>query len=50
MNILYWLINTQSFGGLLAILVFFTVVTLYIFMLRWIVAGAQVEDEGGHAE
>jgi|YNPNPStandDraft_1061719.scaffolds.fasta_scaffold360258_2 hypothetical protein len=50
METLYWLINTQTIGGLVVLAVFGTVVTLYFFMLRWIVAGAQVSDDGGHAE
>lgn len=50
MTTLYWLINTQTLGGLVVLGVFGAVVTLYFFMLRWIVAGAQVSDDGGHAE
>ena len=50
MDTLYWLINSQTLGGLVVLAVFGTVVTLYFFMMRWIVAGAQVADEGGHEE
>jgi len=44
METLYWLINTQTLGGLVVVTVFSTVVTLYFFMLRWIVAGAREEE------
>lgn len=43
METLYWLINTQTIGGLIVVTVFGVVVTLYFFMLRWIVAGANEE-------
>jgi len=46
METLYWLINTQTLGGLVVVIVFGVVVTLYFFMLRWIVAGANVADDG----
>jgi hypothetical protein len=46
METLYWLINTQTLGGLLVLCVFSIVVTLYFFMLRWIVAGAHIADDG----
>lgn len=46
MDTLYWLINTQTLGGLVAMAVFGTVVTLYFLMMRWIVAGAHVADDG----
>ncbi len=44
MDTLYWLINTQTLGGLVVLTVFSTVVTLYFFMLRWIVAGGQTSE------
>jgi len=44
MDTLYWLINTQTLGGLVVLAVFGIVVTLYFFMMRWIVAGAREEE------
>ncbi len=46
MDTLYWLINSQTLGGLVVLAVIGTVVTLYFFMLRWIVAGANIADDG----
>ena len=48
MDTLYWLINSQTLGGLVVLAVFSTAVTLYVLMLRWIVAGANIADDGGH--
>ncbi|GEM_PF-960426 len=42
METLYWLINTQTIGGVVVLVIFSIVVTLYFLMLRWIIAGAQV--------
>jgi hypothetical protein len=50
MDTLYWLINAETLGGLVVMAVFGTVVTLYFLMMRWIVAGAHVADDGGHEE
>lgn len=49
METLYWLINTQTIGGLVVLAVFSVVVTLYFFMLRWIIAGAQVTQDNESA-
>jgi hypothetical protein len=45
METLYWLINTQTIGGLFVLVVFGTVLTLYFVMVRWIIAGAQVTQD-----
>jgi|YNPNPStandDraft_1061719.scaffolds.fasta_scaffold16244_4 hypothetical protein len=45
MEILYWLINTQTLGGLFVLAVFGFVLTLYVVMVRWILAGAQVSHD-----
>ncbi|CAG0945883.1 hypothetical protein ANRL1_02617 [Anaerolineae bacterium] len=41
METLYWLIDTQTFGGMVVLTVFCAVLVLYFFMLRWIAAGAK---------
>jgi len=45
MEILFWMIDVPTLGGLVVLGVFGTVLTLYFFMLRWINAGGQ-ESEG----
>lgn len=51
METLYWLINTQTLGGVFVLIVFGTVLTLYFFMIRWIIAGARVtQDEHSASE
>lgn len=45
MELGYWLINTQTLGGLVVLAAFGTALVTYFFMLRWIVRGAE-EDEG----
>ncbi len=44
METLYWLINEQTFGGMVVLTVFCTVLVTYFFMLRWIAAGAKEEE------
>jgi hypothetical protein len=44
METLYWLIDEQTFGGLVVLIVFCSVLVLYVFMLRWIAAGAREEE------
>lgn len=45
METLYWLINTQTLGGVFVLIIFGAVLTLYFLMLRWIIAGAQVTQD-----
>lgn len=44
MDTLYWLIDTQTFGGMVVLIVFCSVLVTYFFMLRWIAAGAREEE------
>ena len=44
MDTLYWLIDSQTFGGMVVLIVFCSVLLIYFLMLRWIVAGAR-EDK-----
>lgn len=49
MDTLYWLINTQTIGGVFVLIVFGFVLALYFLMIRWIVAGAQVTQDSDSA-
>lgn len=44
METLYWLIDEQTFGGLVVLTVFCSVLVLYVLMLRWIATGAAEEE------
>ncbi len=45
MELLYWLINTQTLGGLVVLAAFGGAFTTYVFMLRWIMGDAEEEEE-----
>lgn len=45
METLYWLINTQTIGGVFVFIVFSAVLAIYLLMLRWIIAGARVTQD-----
>jgi hypothetical protein len=45
MQILYWLINTQTIGGLVVIAAFTSALLIYLFTLRWIIRGAEEDEE-----
>lgn len=42
--IIYWLINTQTIGSLIVIGIFCILLITYLFMLRWIIRGAEEEE------
>ena len=44
MDVPFWLIDTATVGGLVVVVALGTALLIYFFMLRWIVQGAQ-EDE-----
>jgi hypothetical protein len=47
---LFWLINSQTIGGLVVVAVFLALLAAYGLMLRWIKQGAEVDEptaEGG---
>jgi hypothetical protein len=50
MDKLFWLINSQTLGGLGVVGVSGIALVIYFSLLRWIIAGAQGADEGGREE
>ncbi len=45
MDTLYWLINTQTLGGMVVLAAFCGALVTYIFMVRWIAQGAQEDHK-----
>jgi hypothetical protein len=43
MDTLFWLIDSQTFGGVIVLVLFAFALLAYFFTLRWIVAGAREE-------
>lgn len=47
MSVIYWLINTAGFGGLVVVVVFASLIILYARLLRWIVDGGYPAGPAG---
>ena len=46
---LYWLINTPTIGGVVALLILGSLITTFVFALIWVVNGAKADEPDSYA-
>jgi len=46
---LYWLINTPTIGGIVALLILGTLTTAFVWALLWVINGAKADEPESYA-